>query len=89
MAFSMFQAAIPPCVQILGSMSTVADKAAAHCAEKKYDEAWMLNDRLFPDMFTLARQFRQVSDFGRNIRGVWLGVRCRTSRRRTPQRSPR
>ena len=84
MAFSMFQAAIPPCVQILGSMSTVADKAAAHCAEKKYDEAWMLNDRLFPDMFTLARQFRQVIS-----RGVWLGVRCRTSRRRTPQRSLR
>ena len=73
MAFSMFQATIPPCVQILDSMSTVVDKAAAHCAEKKYDEAWMLNDRLFPDMFTLARQFRQVSDFGRNIPGRLAG----------------
>jgi hypothetical protein len=69
MAFSMFQATIPACVQILGSMSAVIDKAAAHCGEKKYDEAWMLSDRLFPDMFTLARQFRQVSDFGRNIPG--------------------
>jgi len=53
MAFSMFEACVPACVQILGSMSTVIDKAAAHCAEKKYDEVWMLNDRLFPDMFTL------------------------------------
>jgi uncharacterized protein len=74
MAFSMFQASVPVCTQILGSMSAVIDKAAAHCAEKKYDEGWMLSDRLFPDMFTLARQFRQVSDFGRNIPGRLAGA---------------
>ena len=34
MAFSMFQASVPVCVQILGSMSAIVDKAAAHCAEK-------------------------------------------------------
>jgi uncharacterized protein len=73
MAFSMFQAAVPVCTQVLGAMSTVVDKSAAHCAEKKYDEAWMLNDRLFPDMFILSRQFRQVSDFGRNIPGRLAG----------------
>ena len=33
-------------------MAAVADKAAAHCAEKKYDEVWFLGrSRLFPDMF--------------------------------------
>jgi len=74
MAFSMFQASVPVCTTILGAMSGVIDKAAAHCAEKKYDEAWMLSDRLFPDMFILARQFRQVSDFGRNIPGRLAGV---------------
>jgi uncharacterized protein len=74
MAFSMFQACVPVCTQILGSMSTVIDKAAAHCAEKKYDEAWVLSDRLAPDMFTLARQFRQVGDFGRNIPGRLAGA---------------
>ncbi len=73
MAFSMFQASVPVCAQILGSMAAVADKAAAHCAEKKYDEVWFLGDRLFPDMFSLARQFRQVSDFGRNIPGRLAG----------------
>src|SRR4029077_1517649 len=41
---------------------------------KKYDEAWMLSDRLAPDMFILARQFRQVGDFGRNIPGRLAGV---------------
>ena len=54
-------------------MSGIIDKAAAHCAEKKYDEAWLLTDRLYPDMFPLARQFRQCSDFGRNIPGRLAG----------------
>jgi uncharacterized protein len=73
MAFSMFQASVPVCTQILGAMSGIIDKAAAHCAEKKYDEAWLLTDRLYPDMFPLARQFRQCSDFGRNIPGRLAG----------------
>jgi uncharacterized protein len=73
MALSMFQATVPVCVQILGSLSAIADKAAAHCAEKKYEESALLSDRLFPDMFTLARQFRQASDFGRNIPGRLAG----------------
>lgn len=73
MAFSMYQASVPVCTQILGAMSVIIDKAAAHCAEKKYDEASMLGDRLFPDMFTLARQIRQCSDFGRNIPGRLAG----------------
>jgi uncharacterized protein len=58
---------------LLGSLSAIIDKAAAHCVEKNYDEAWMLSDRLFPDMFTLARQIRQVSDSGRNIPGRLAG----------------
>ena len=73
MAFSMFQASVPVCTQILGAMSGIIDKAAAHCAEKKHDEAWLLTDRLYPDMFPLARQFRQCSDFGRNIPGRLAG----------------
>jgi len=73
MAFSMFQASVPVCTQILGAMSGIIDKAAAHCAEKKNDEAWLLTDRLYPDMFPLARQFRQCSDFGRNIPGRLAG----------------
>jgi hypothetical protein len=73
MAFSMFQASVPVCTQILGAMSGIVDKAAAHCAEKKCDEAWLLTDRLYPDMFPLARQFRQCSDFGRNIPGRLAG----------------
>jgi len=74
MAFSMFTASVPICLQQLGALSNIIDKAAAHCAEKKYDEAALLSDRLFPDMFTLARQIRQATDFGRNTPGRLAGV---------------
>lgn len=74
MALSMFQASVPICTQMLGSLSAVIDKAAAHCAAKKLEESSLLQDRLFPDMFTLARQMRQASDFGRNTPGRLAGV---------------
>jgi uncharacterized protein len=73
MALSMFQASVPVCTQILGSLSVIIDKTAAHCAAKKFDESALLGDRLYPDMFTLARQIRQASDFGRNIPGRLAG----------------
>ena len=61
-------------------MSTVIDKAAAHCAEKKYDEAWLLTDRLFPDMFTLARQIPSGAAISAaTSRAVWPAASCRTS----------
>jgi uncharacterized protein len=74
MAISMFTASVPVCLQQLGALSTILDKAAAHCAEKKYDDAALLGDRLFPDMFTLARQIRQATDFGRNTPGRLAGI---------------
>ena len=74
MAYSMYDAAVTPCVQQLGALLGMIDKAAAHCAEKKIDEAWLLTDRLYPDMFSLGRQIRQAADFGRNIPGRLAGV---------------
>jgi hypothetical protein len=74
MAMSMFNASVLPCSQQLGALVGILDKAAAHCAEKKIDEAALLGDRLYPDMFTLARQIRQATDFGRNTPGRLAGV---------------
>ncbi len=74
MAFSMYDATVTICAQQLGALVGIIDKAAAHCAEKKIDEAWLLSDRLAPDMFTLARQIRQATDFGRNTPGRLAGV---------------
>lgn len=53
---------------------TIIDKAAAHCVANKIEEAALLSDRLYLDMFCLARQIRQAADFGRNTPGRLAGV---------------
>jgi hypothetical protein len=73
MAFSMYNASVPICAQQLGALAGILDKAAAHCEAKKIEEAALLSDRLYPDMFTLARQIRQATDFGRNTPGRLAG----------------
>ena len=74
MAFSMYDASVPICAQQLGALATIIDKTAAHCAANKIEEAALLSDRLYPDMFCLARQIRQSADFGRNTPGRLAGV---------------
>ncbi len=74
MSFSMYDASIPVVTQMLGSLSAIIDKAAAHASEKKLDKLAFLLARLYPDMFTLARQVRTASDFGRNAPGRLAGV---------------
>jgi hypothetical protein len=60
MAISMYTASVPVFLQLLGGLKGTLQKAEAHCTEKKLDPAVVLNLRLYPDMFTLARQVRQV-----------------------------
>jgi len=62
MAISMYHASVPVFLQLLGGLKGVLDKAKKHADEKKWDEATVLNLRLYPDMFTLARQVRQASE---------------------------
>ena len=78
MALSMFQASVPVITQLLNGLAGVVDKAAAHVAEKKLEESALLQCRLFPDMFTLGRQIRQATDFGRNAPGRLAGVELPT-----------
>ncbi len=74
MAFSMYDASVPFCTQQLGALVTIIDKAAEHCVTNKIEESALLSDRLYPDMFSLARQFRQAADFGRMTPGRLAGV---------------
>ena len=62
MAISMYHASVPVFLQLLGGLKGVLDTAQKHAAEQKWDEATVLNLRLYPDMFTLARQVRQASE---------------------------
>jgi hypothetical protein len=74
MAYSLYDAAVTPCAQQLGALIGIIEKAAAHCAANKIDESALLQDRLYPDMFCLARQIRQAADFGMNTGGRLAGV---------------
>ncbi|HVB18385.1 MAG TPA: DUF1993 domain-containing protein [Stellaceae bacterium] len=60
MAISLYSGFVPVCVQLLGGLKTVLKKAEEHATAQKWDTATMLNYRLYPDMFTLERQVRQV-----------------------------
>ena len=74
MTISMFKASVPIFVQFLTSLSACLDKAAAHAEAKKIDPAALLNTRLFPDMFPLARQVRASTDHAINACGRLAGV---------------
>src|SRR5689334_15240470 len=60
MALSMYSGFVPVCLQLLGGLKNVLQKAEAHATEQKWDPNVVLNLRLYPDMFTLERQVRQV-----------------------------
>jgi len=60
MAITMYSASVPTFLQLLGGLKGVLAKAEAHAKEKKWDTAVILNQRFYPDMFTLERQVRQA-----------------------------
>ena len=43
-------------------------------AEKKYDEATLLSQRFYPDMFSFARQVQQCADHAKNCTALLAGV---------------
>jgi hypothetical protein len=58
----MYTVSVPVFMQHLNGLSGVLDKAAAWAAARKINEADLLNMRLSPDMFNLARQVRAATD---------------------------
>jgi hypothetical protein len=60
-------------LQTLGALSKILDKAAAHCAAKKIDQAVLLQTRLTPDMFPLVKQVQITCDFAKNTLGRLTG----------------
>jgi hypothetical protein len=74
MSLSMYQASVPAFLQILGSLTAILDKAAAYAAARKIDPAVLINARLYPDMFPLARQVQLVSDFAKNTTARLAGA---------------
>jgi hypothetical protein len=74
MTTSLYTISAPIFVQFLTSMAGVLEKAAAQAEAKKIDPAFLLNMRLYPDMFPLVRQVRAVTDHAVSGVGRLAGV---------------
>jgi hypothetical protein len=70
----MSQISLPVFVRHLEGLSIVLKKAQALYAEKKFDEATLLNYRLYPDMFSFSRQVQASTDHARNSVALLAGV---------------
>ena len=62
MPLSMYQASVPVFLQMLTALSAILDKAAEHARTNGTDPAELVNARLAPDMFPLARQVQIATD---------------------------
>jgi hypothetical protein len=62
MKMSMYEASIPLFLHTLENLKSILQKGAAHAEAKKFDANNLVNSRLAPDMFNLARQIQIASD---------------------------
>jgi hypothetical protein len=59
---SLYEISVPQFIKMLGNMDKWFDKAEAYAASKKFDTAVLVNARLAPDQFPLAKQVQIATD---------------------------
>lgn len=64
---NMHASSIPVFRQMLGGLDAILAKAEAHAEQKHIEPPALLQARLFPDMFPLARQVQIACDFARGV----------------------
>jgi hypothetical protein len=74
MTISMHAASVPVFQQLLGSLDQLLAKAEAHASDRKIDPDALLQARLFPDMFPLAKQVQIACDFAKGVCGRLAGA---------------
>ena len=58
----IYEIVVPQFTKVLANVSALLDAAEAYAAEKKFDVAVLLQDRLAPDQFHLLRQVQVACD---------------------------
>src|SRR3569832_623 len=71
---SLYHATDPVFRQMLGALSAIKDKAAAHAEAKKIDPSDFTNGRLAPDMLPFTRQIYIAADFAKSTSARLCGV---------------
>lgn len=74
MTISLYAASVPVFKQMLGSLDALLAKAEVHAADRKIEPEALLQARLFPDMFPLARQIQVACDFSRGVTARLAGI---------------
>jgi len=74
MSIAMHQISQPVFTKHLRGLVSCLKKAQALYQEKKYDETSLLSYRLYPDMFSLARQVQAATDHARSCCAMLAGV---------------
>ncbi|WP_437675902.1 DUF1993 domain-containing protein [Sorangium sp. So ce131] len=74
MAISMYQSSIPVLVRMLGNLSAILTKAEAYAQAKKIEPRVLIEGRLSPDMFPLARQVQIATDMAKGCGARLAGV---------------
>lgn len=74
MTISMYNASVPVFIKSLSNLEAILDKAIAHALARKIDDAAFVEARLFPDMFTFARQIRVATDMSKGAGARLAGV---------------
>ena len=65
MSISMYGTLMPMAKTLLTALSANLQKAADHAKAKGFDESALVNARLAPDMFALARQVQIATDMAK------------------------
>ena len=74
LAFTIYDACVPPLAHMLGSFYTVLTKAEAHAKEKGEDANSYLELRLAPDMLPLVKQVHIATDMSKGGAARLAGV---------------
>lgn len=74
MSISVHEQVVVSFTHSLHALSALLERARAHAEASNYDVANLLAARLFPDMFALARQVQQTTDFAKSAAARLAGV---------------
>ncbi|GAA0711695.1 DUF1993 domain-containing protein [Dokdonella soli] len=74
MTLSMYDASAPVFIRGLNQLAAILHKAAAHAQAHKIDPSVLVNARLYPDMFPLARQIQIATDHARGAPARLAGI---------------
>ena len=74
MSLSMYQSSIPVFIHMLGNLRNILQKGAAHATNKNFDPSVLINSRLAPDMFALARQVQIATDMVKGCAARLAGI---------------